>query len=156
MPLDVGLDSSGDLPHATQHIDGIKLIIQRVTIRLNMALGEWVLDQTQGLDYFAFARQRPVDVDGIGAIIRAEIENTPGVTRIENFESIANPAPDGVGLALQFSGRVVVEPETEADEQLIGLSIGVEPAVGNSHPAVVTYHRIGLVAPHTPVFGGIT
>lgn len=154
MPFDVQLDDLGDIPTVTRHVDGLELVIQRVTIRLRMALGEFLLDRTKGLDYLAFTAQRPVDVQGIGDIIRNEIASTPGVDRVDAFEATSTFAT--VGLALQFSGRVVVTSDTLAQAQLVALTIGFVPTVGNTHSAVITYHRLGLIAPHAPGFGGIT
>ncbi len=154
MPLDVQLDETGDLPHITRHISGVELTIQRVTIRLNLSLGEFLLDQTKGINYLAIVAQRPVDIEATGAIVRDQIETTPGVSRIDDFEASTAPSPDGVGLVLRFTGRVVVEDDDA--QELVQLTVALNPVAGDTHPAVVTYHRLGAIAPHAPGFGGIT
>lgn len=142
MAYDVELDESGDIPAITRHIDGIDLVVQRARIRLRLHLGTYIADVSKGLDYEGFILQRPQDIDGIGSIIRSELEGIPGVSRVTEFSGVRD------GDALRYTGRVAVESESEAEEDLIALTVGIDTsAAGNSHPAILTYHRLNRIAP---------
>ena len=110
MPLtsDVGLDPlTFDLPVFPVHISGVDLIVQRMTIRLQRFLGEWILDTTVGIPYLAFIQERPVDVEGITAVLRTEIETTPGVLRVDDFIGVFVIASQ----TLRFTGLIRLEDD---------------------------------------------
>lgn len=142
MAYDVELDESGDIPAVTRHITGIDLVVQRIRVRLNLHLGTYIADVTKGLDYLGFILQRPQDVAGIGVIIQNEINSTPGVSRVTEFTGEQD------GETLRYTGRVAVETDSQAEDDLIALSVGISTgSVGNSNPAIVTYHRLTRIAP---------
>ena len=142
MAHDVQLNESGDIPAITRHITGIDLVVQRVQVRLRLHLGTYIADVTKGLDYEGFILQRPQDIDGIGAIVRAQIDDTPGVSRVTEFTGEQD------GETLRYTGRVVVETDSQAEADLIALSVDIGTgSVGNTNPAIVTYHRLSRIAP---------
>lgn len=136
MPFDLALDENGDLPAITKPIDGIDLVLQRVRIRLRLALGNYIGDQTKGLDYLGF-QNRPQDVTAIGDQIRAEIESTPGVSRALEFTGEQD------GETLRYNARIFVQADSQAEEDLVALTV----VTGNSQPAILTYHRASRIAP---------
>lgn len=141
MPLtfDVGLDPlTFDLPVFPVHISGVDLIVQRMTIRLQRFLGEWILDTSVGLPYLEFIQTRPLDIPGITAVLLAEIATTPGVLRVDDFIGIFNIATQ----TLKFTGIVRLED----DEALTSEILVPIAAVGNTTPAVVMFHRSASIA----------
>ena len=141
MPLtnDIGLDPlTLDLPVFPKHISGVDLIVQRMTIRLQRFLGEWILDTSVGIPYLDFIQTRPVDVAGFGAVIRTEIETTPGVLRVDDFLGVFTIATQ----TLKFTGIVRLEDdEAVTSEILVPIA-----AVGNTTPAVIMFHRSASIA----------
>lgn len=139
LEFDVGLDPvTGDLPVFPVHISGTDLVLQRITIRLQRFLGEWMLDTTVGLPYLAWTQQRPLDIPGITAVLRAEIAGTPGVLRVDNFTGTFNFNNQ----TLSFVGLIVLDNEDAVTSEIL------VPATvsGNTTPAVIMFHRSGFIA----------
>jgi len=84
MSMDVQL-VDGDLPHFTTHIRGPAVTLQRIEIRLRTFVGEWLLDESQGLPYIEWIAQKPTQVDQISDVLRAEVETTPGVISVDSW-----------------------------------------------------------------------
>lgn len=134
--VDVELDQNGDIGAITRHITGIPLVLQRVKIRLQTFLGEWILDQTVGLPFLAFAEQKPPDVNGISAVVQATIVSVPGVNRIRSFTGGFN----NLTRQLVFDGQIVLD-----DEQVVETAIVLFPGLGNSTPAVIMFTQSGSI-----------
>lgn len=92
MAIDVLLDSNYDIPLRTTLGTGIEVILQRIQLRLQQGLGEWVYDTTTGLPWLDWSQDKPVDVDNIGARIRREIESVPEVVRVTEWETVFDRA----------------------------------------------------------------
>lgn len=137
MSFDIGLDENGDLPLIAKAITGIDLVIQRVTIRLRLQLGTYIQDQTRGIDWLTAIAQRPFDIDGFGIQLRAIIADAEGVDRVSEFQGAQD------GNTIRYSARVAVSSDSEAESDLIQLSI----VVGNTHPAIITFFHPGRLAP---------
>lgn len=137
MAFDIGLDESGDLPLIAQAITGIDLVIQRVKIRLLLQLGTYIQDQTKGIDWLSAVAQRPFDVVGFGAQLRAIIADAPDVDRVSEFGGVQ------VGSEIRYNAVVAVSSDSTAEEDLLQMDI----VVGNTHPAIITFHRAGRLAP---------
>ena len=127
MGIDLILASGGDLPKVSLLGTGLVEIAQRIQIRLNTQTGGWPLDPTKGIDYQAMQQQREVDVRAIGAILKAEIETTPGVQVVLDWEGSFDVAQR----LLSYSGRVVTE---EGEMDLVASA--VPAASGNSAAAL--------------------
>jgi hypothetical protein len=135
--LDVGLNENGDLPAFTRHISGIDLVMQRVNVRLRTFYGEWILDRKKGLPFFTWAAQKPPDVDGIGAVVRREIEGTPGVVRVDDWEGEF----DAEAASLSYTCTVrTTDGDAEVRIQPFGNS-------DNRNPSIMAVIRQGRVAP---------
>jgi hypothetical protein len=73
----------GDLTPRGRLVTGDDETLQRVRLRLDMGLGEWVLDQTVGVPWIAWLTSKAsLRVNEIGAVLRSTIETTPGVNRV--------------------------------------------------------------------------
>ena len=135
---DLRINDDGSLPLTFGFITGADLILQRVAIRLRTFLGEWLLDTAIGLPYLAWVAQKPPDVDGIGAVIRAEILAVPGVIRFSSFTGVFTIETQ----TLRYDGSIVLEGEQEAT--LTVLPFGPE---GNTSTAVISTSVSPIVEP---------
>lgn len=139
LEFDVFLDPvTQDLPINPVHISGTDLVLQRVTLRLQRFLGEWILDTSVGLPYLAWVQQKPPDVIGITAVLRTEIATTPGVARVDDFTGVFAFQTR----TLRFAGIVRLDNEEAVTSEIL---VPI-PAVGNSTPAVVMFQRSGFIA----------
>lgn len=136
---DIVLNSDGDLPRITRHSKGSSVILQRVKFRLSTFLGEWVLDTEVGLPFHTWLQQKPPDTEAIGARIRSEILDTPGVSAITRFE--AEFLEDELRLVFRVA-LTVEESETAYDLEIY--PGGVTNA--NSTPAVLLLGRSRSIA----------
>ena len=135
---DVGL-VDGDLPSRTSHIHGFDVIVQRIDRRLRTHLGEWIADASKGLPFAEWIAQKPPNVDTIGAFVRREIETTPGVVRVTDWEG----SFDTDTRTLSYSGTIHT---TDGDAEIVIEPIG-DPSTGNRNPAIrmlITPGRIGI------------
>lgn len=78
----LALTPSGDVAVPLRRVYGIDVVAVRVSIRLRTFLGEWLSDTAFGLPWQAW-------IDGTGpttlnaaALVRAQLEDTPGVIRV--------------------------------------------------------------------------
>ena len=111
---DVGLDEDGDLQVHNYPVTGLALVLQRVRLRLLTFLGEWILDASKGLPFLRWIATKPPDAAVIGAVVRREIETTPGVLRVEEYTCTWIPAEQRIAIA----GNVI----TAAGELTIAVS----------------------------------
>ena len=118
----------GDILSASQYATGLDLTMQRVRRRLDRFLGDWILDSSLGLPFFEWAAQKPPQVQSIGARVRAEIETTPGVSGVSEWEGSFERATR----ELVFS---CVVHTTDGDTTLTATLFG-EPGTGNRNPAL--------------------
>lgn len=136
--FDVGLNpETNDLRAINFHITGTDLVLQRTRIRLKTFFGEFILNQTVGLPYVAWTQQKPPDVEGIGAVIRAEIEGVEGVELVVNFSGSFNLQTQ----TLTFTGQVLLSNENE----VLDLRVGLLDRAGNSQPMVIFFGRSGAI-----------
>ena len=139
MPYDVDSspDSTGDLPAFTRHITGQQLVAQRVAVRLATHKGEWILDTSKGLDYQGWAQLRPFPADNVSAIIKAEIEGTPGVTSVEDWSFVFDKPTREV----TYTGTIIT---TEGD---IPVEVALFPQAlgGNTNPSGVIITMPGIL-----------
>lgn len=60
-------------------VDGTDRVIQHLSVGLRILLGDWVLDQTQGIDYFGGMRAYP-------EVLSAQIKNA--INTVENVQTV--------------------------------------------------------------------
>ena len=93
MALDIALDSSLDLGVSNRMIRGRDVTAQRVRIRLQQHLGDWVLDTSKGIDWKTYLSTKPAPIANIEADVYREISTTPGVLAVgEVTSSVADRA----------------------------------------------------------------
>ncbi len=138
--VDVGLGSDGDLPGVIRFVSGLDLIVQRVERRLRTFRGEYFADVRVGLPFFDWIQQKPPAVDSIGAVLRKEIETTPGVIRVEDWTG----GFDVDTRTLTYSGTIRT---ADGEAAITVLPMG-EPRAGNrsaSTRLVIRTRRIGPI-----------
>lgn len=139
MSWDVGL-VDGDLPPVTQHITERELTLQRVEMRLRLFLGEYVLDTRQGLDFLGWVAQKPPRTAEIAAVVRREVETTPGVRRVERWTGSFDPAEQRVTIG----GHVITD-----DGASTALEVALLGRGANRYPFVI-FGGSGRIVPARP------
>lgn len=81
-------DSTGDMVFGHSvldfYSDQVEAVAQLVDTRLNLFLGEWFLDTSEGVDYFG-GMERPFNQSGFDLMLRMVILQTPGVVQINSL-----------------------------------------------------------------------
>ena len=131
---------TGDMRIPTRLITGADLVVQRARVRLGTFFAEYILDQFVGLPFLEWQQQKPPDLAAIGAVIFAEMSETPGVVRVVDFAVTF----DNSSRTLRAAGNVVIEDADDADDATFAFVTLIAP--GNSTPAVVMFHRSGFIA----------
>lgn len=126
---DVILGTDGDLTEYPQHGNGLPKVAQSVRTRLLTFLEEWVLDRDAGLPWFTWIEENFDNVQAIGGVIRAEVEETPGVVRVDDFAA----SLDEDAKVFRASGTVVVEGEESFTVQVTAAG------EDNWHPGVFVF-----------------
>jgi hypothetical protein len=141
MPIDLALDTDGDLPlYGRPHV-GAELVAQRVYIRLTTHLGEGLRDATKGLPYVVWLTTKPVAVDAIVARVRREVRETVGVVSVSDWTGSLNRT---TGL-LTVTGNAVTADGTHLEIVATPTAVG-----GNTYPAITIRPRAIVVAPTAP------
>lgn len=78
---DLALDDTGDLVVLT----GRDAIAQHIRVRLQFVLGEWHLDQREGIPYFEQIWVTNPDLVAIEELFRRAIAQTPGVASVRTL-----------------------------------------------------------------------
>jgi hypothetical protein len=105
---DALLDSTGDLPIRPVINGGIEVLRQRLELRLSLALGNWFLDGSKGLPFSTWFETKPVPLDSIQTLSRAEIEDTPGVLSVPSWVAVWTESTRTVTI----TGQIVTEEGT--------------------------------------------
>ncbi len=79
--------ATGDMALPVRILRGIESVAQRIRVRLKWFLGEWFLDQRQGIPYYEDILVKNPDPILIQFIFRRAIESTPGVKRASGFSA---------------------------------------------------------------------
>lgn len=77
--------ATGDLAVPIRLVRGAEAVLQRIRIRFRWFLGEWFLDQREGVPYFRDVLVKNPDPVLISSIFRTVLRRTPGVLRIDRF-----------------------------------------------------------------------
>ncbi|WP_116082125.1 hypothetical protein [Tropicimonas sp. IMCC34011] len=91
---DLALDATGNLAMARD----AEAVGQHVRQRLLTHEGEWFLDTTAGLPWFARLLGRQFDAELAEALVKAEIADTDGVTEIEAMSVTFDRTTRGMSL----------------------------------------------------------
>lgn len=89
--MDIQLDSNGHILLTTNSLslvnDRALLVAQRLSIRLRTYLGEWFLDTTMGIDWFADVLLKNVSKQTVDSILQNELSKDKFVVKIKTFSS---------------------------------------------------------------------
>ncbi len=90
---DLALDPvSGDLAFPPRIIRGAEAVAQRIRVRFRWFLGEWFLDQRQGVPYYRDILVKNPDPILISFIFRRVLTSTPGVRSVSKFSAVLDRA----------------------------------------------------------------
>lgn len=106
---DLALSASGDV----QTVDGIEAIRQHLICRLRFFLGEWFLDERDGVPYWERVLVHNPDEATIGEALRRTILGTPGVSALASFSLTIDR--QARSLALVFEAVTTEGVVTSAD-----------------------------------------
>lgn len=84
-PITGDLDVSNNTLHITE--EGSEAIAQRLKIRLRFFFKEWILDRSQGTQWFEVVLRKGVEKFAADAEIRRVVLETPEIKTIENWFS---------------------------------------------------------------------
>lgn len=108
-------------------VTGAELVAQRIGVRLRTWLGEWLLDNTEGLDWRTWQGTKPFPVNLVTTMLRREIDTTPGVVRTVLTGATTDADTEAVSIVFQVT----------ADDGT-ALVVSVTPsAVGNRSSGVL-------------------
>ena len=120
---DFALDENLNLLIPTRLIEGTELVVQRIRVRLNTFLGEWLLDSRVGIPYIQW-KDAPTQLTStaIESTIVAQISSIPGVDRVENISAVLDSATE----TWSVTGLVCIG---ETDDE-VELEIALTPVQG--------------------------
>lgn len=72
--------------------NGANPVLQDILQRLRFYLGEWFLDNTQGIPWIQQILIKNPNISGVEAILMNTIVGTPGVTQLTDFTASFNTA----------------------------------------------------------------
>ena len=146
MPYDVKLDANGDIYESTQVVTGDELIAQRIRIRLQTHLGEWLLDTSQGMPYIDWADTLPLPVTEVRQKILDELTTTPGVLTVTSLVVDV----DNVLGCLSATASVLLDGGAVAevvitDTASTNLPTGASDVSGSGRPVVLATIRGAII-----------
>lgn len=74
--------ATDDLEFPLRILEGGPALLQRIKVRLRWFLGEWFLDQRQGMPYYRDIMVKNPDPILLASIFRQVLLSTPGIVRI--------------------------------------------------------------------------
>lgn len=89
-------------------VEGGDAVAQELTVRLRWWLGEWFLDQRQGVPYLQRILRKGVSPRTVRAIVRRQIGQVPGVARVDSLRVELGPLTREVAIDFEV---VTVEGE---------------------------------------------
>jgi len=131
---DILMGADGDLPAFTRHVQGVEIIAQRIRARVATHRGDWPLDTSAGIPWTDYLGQKPVDLEGLAALLALDILATPGVEQIDDLAW--SQTGDAVSITMTATTTtgdripVVVTPPGRAGN----LSIMVGGVLGHAGP----------------------
>jgi hypothetical protein len=97
-------------------IDGLPYIRQKLSARFNFFLGEWFLNQLEGVPYYRDVFVASPNLDVIASLFKRVILGCPGVLSLKTFAMAFDPEARALSFAFQAvvdGGVIVVTPEDE-------------------------------------------
>jgi hypothetical protein len=88
------------------YISGAPYIRQKLSVRFRFFLGEWFLNQLEGVPYYRDVFTSNPNLDVVASLFKRIITTCPGVTGIASF---ALPAIDPVTRLLSFSFQAITD-----------------------------------------------
>lgn len=85
MTADVLLTDALDLRPRTTLVTGDVLVGQRIRLRTQQAVGDWILDASAGLPWLDWLTTKPFPEDTAAARVRQAIESIPGVLQVSEL-----------------------------------------------------------------------
>jgi hypothetical protein len=103
------LDSNNDIiveNGSFKLVENGEQVAQNVKTRLQLYLGEWFLDITEGTPWFQQIFIRPTNLTNIESILKTRITNTPEVLRLNSF-SMDYEGGSSRNLSVSFSAETI-------------------------------------------------
>lgn len=86
LPAELALDpDTWDVAIPIRILKGPLAVVQRIKVRFRFFLGEWFLDQNQGIPYYQNILVKNPDIVLISGIFRQVLSGTPGVKSVDTF-----------------------------------------------------------------------
>jgi hypothetical protein len=83
---DLAIDTAtGDMALPPRYVVGADAIVQRLSIRFQFWLGEWFLDQRQGVPYIDQVFVKAPDLALITRLFRRVVTSTPGIAQVKSM-----------------------------------------------------------------------
>lgn len=98
------------------YIEGPAYTRQKLSIRFRFFLGEWFLNQLEGVPYYSDVFVHDPDLDVISSLFKRVITGCPGVLALKRFKMTLDPVTRRAAfdfLAVVDGGIVVVAPGDE-------------------------------------------
>lgn len=124
MPIDVKLDTAGDITIPTRIARGEDLVIQKVRGRSETHLGEWILDSRDGVPWLRWLDQTPIPETQIEDFLKAEYEEIAGVRRAD-----VTVTPNAYQTSADISVQIYLDQDDAPDFRLDVSIAADEPAV---------------------------
>lgn len=109
----LGLDQYGDLDlqgGRLTKLTGAYECAQKIYTRLSLFLGEWFLDQREGIPIFTLVLVKNPDIDAIRRMYEKIIRETPGVRQLLSLTTNYDPAGRTIGLSFvaQYDNGAII------------------------------------------------
>jgi hypothetical protein len=98
------------------YVEGIEYIRQKLSIRFRFFLGEWFLNQLEGVPYYRDVFTHDPNLDVISSLFRRVILTCPGITGIKSYSMFYDPASRLLTFSFQAfvdGGVITVLPQHE-------------------------------------------
>jgi hypothetical protein len=129
---DALLGPDGDLPQFTSLVTGLDALAQRVSMRLQLHLGEWFANPSTGLPWSQWSHIKPLPSTLVALRVRAVLETVPGITAVRDIRVAQIDRSMTIDVDL-LHGRDVVE---------LGYSVDSPGRHGNTS-FYIRYRRLG-------------
>ncbi|MFB6371635.1 MAG: hypothetical protein ABEN55_00635 [Bradymonadaceae bacterium] len=127
---DVKLTDDLDLKIPTEYVEGDERAVQTIEIRLDTWEGDYILDESQGLPYLEWFKEKAPSLREIRSEVRDEIVTVDGVVRLDDY------SVEQEGESIQVSGTIIL-----AAGGVARLDFSISPTGGNSHPYLTLIRR---------------
>jgi hypothetical protein len=98
-------------------IDGSQMTRQSLIARFRMFLGEWFLDQREGVPYYRDILVKNPDREVVRSVFRQVLAGTPGVLEILSFEVVFDERERTIRFSFEVQstdGVISVSPDDDA------------------------------------------